>query len=49
MNQLQVYLKVVVDMEDRDERPEAVARELARIVERAYGVKRVEVSNVVED
>ncbi len=49
MDQIQIYLKVTVDMEDRDESPDKVAAELARILNRAYGVRSVEVSSVVDE
>jgi len=49
MNPVQVYLKVLVDMEDRDETPEQLAEELARLLRRAYGVRAVEISSIVDE
>jgi cell division protein FtsX len=49
MDQIQVYLKVTVDMEDRDESPDKISAELARVLQRAYGVRSVEISSVVDE
>ncbi len=49
MSQLQIYLKVEVDMEDRQERPERIAAEMCRMLQRVYGVRSAEVSNITEE
>ena len=46
---LQIYLKVTVDTEDRDEKPEKLAKELVRQAQKVYGVRSAEVSSVVEE
>ena len=42
-----VYLKVELDL-DRKESPERVAAEICRIIRRVYGVRKAEVSSMVE-
>jgi hypothetical protein len=46
---LQIYLKVTVDTEDRDEQPEKLASELVRQAQKVYGVRSAEVSSVVQE
>ncbi|HEY2843581.1 MAG TPA: hypothetical protein VGJ09_08030 [Bryobacteraceae bacterium] len=47
MARTDVYLKVEVDLEDK-ESPERVAAEICRIIRRVYGVRKAEVSSIVE-
>jgi hypothetical protein len=42
-----VYLKVELDL-DAKESPERVAAEISRMIRRVYGVRKVEVSSMVE-
>ncbi len=49
MSQLQIYLKVEVDLEDRHEKPERIASEMCRMLQKLYGVRSAEVSSIVED
>ena len=46
---LQIYLKVTVDTEDRDEQLEKLASELVRQAQKVYGVRSAEVSSVVQE
>jgi len=48
MARLQIYLKVVVDTEENEDRPERLASELCRQAEKVYGVRSAEVTNIVE-
>jgi len=46
-----VYLKVELDLPDSEkdrERPERVAYEICRTIQRIYGVRSAEVSSIVE-
>ena len=45
MPRTDIYLKVVVEHE-RDEKPEKLAEEICRRIEKLYGVRYAEVSNV---
>ncbi len=47
MTRTDLYLKVELDYDDR-ERPERLAQEICRMIRRVYGVRHVEVSNMVE-
>jgi hypothetical protein len=47
MNRADVYLKVELDLDDL-EKPERIAAEICRMLRRVYGVRQVEVSNIVE-
>ncbi len=47
MAKVQIYLKVVVDL-DEGEHPQRLSREICRVVQRVYGVREVEVSNIVQ-
>ncbi len=49
MAQLQIYLKVTVDTEENEDRPEKLGAELCRQVGKVYGVRAAEVTNVVEE
>jgi hypothetical protein len=42
-----LYLKIELDL-DQKESPERVAAEICRMVRRVYGVRKVEVSSMVE-
>ena len=42
-----LYLKVELDL-DPKESPERVAGEISRLIRRVYGVRKVEVSSMVE-
>ena len=42
-----LYLKVELDL-DPKEKPERVAAEICRIIRRVYGVRKAEVSSIVE-
>ena len=46
MPRTDIYLKVVIEHE-RDEKPEKLADELCRRLEKLYGVRYAEVSNVL--
>ena len=46
MKRVDLYLKVEVDL-DEDEKPERVAAEIVRQVERIYVVRRAEVQSTV--
>lgn len=46
MKSLDVYLKVEVDL-DEGESAERVMKELVRVLEKQYGVRRAEVTNVI--
>lgn len=46
MTSIDVYLKVEVDLEDT-ESAEKVQQELVRTLEKHYGVRRAEVTNVI--
>lgn len=48
MQRSNVFLKVVVDHADSD-RPQRLAEEICRRIERLYGVRAAEVSNIVTD
>ncbi len=48
MNAVDIYLKVEADL-DESENARRFAAELCRILERVYGVRRVEVMSVHED
>lgn len=45
MARAQVYFKVDIDF-DRDEDPQRIAREIARQLQKLYGVRTVELSNL---
>lgn len=47
MPRADVYLKIELDLDDL-EKPERVAAEMSRILRKIYGVRHVEVSNIVE-
>jgi hypothetical protein len=42
-----LYLKVELDLDEK-ETPERVAAEICRLIAKVYGVRRAEVSNMVE-
>ncbi len=44
MQRIQVYLKVVVEVDD-EERPEKLTTELQRVLKRVHGVREVELTN----
>lgn len=44
MQRIQVYLKVVVEVDD-DERPDKLTTELQRVLKRVHGVREVELTN----
>jgi len=46
MKRVDLYLKVTVDI-DEEEKPERLARELCRQLEKMYAVRSAELSNVV--
>ena len=47
MPRTDLYLKVELDL-DSNESPERVAAEICRLVRRVYGVRKAEVSSMVE-
>ncbi|MDX2180306.1 MAG: hypothetical protein SFV18_12000 [Bryobacteraceae bacterium] len=49
MARLQIYLKVVIDTDENEDRPERLGAELCRQAEKVYGVRSAEVTNVVEE
>ncbi len=51
MARTHVYLKVELDLPESQkdkERPERVASEICRVIQRVYGVRSVEVSSIME-
>lgn len=48
MAQLQIYLKVVVDTENNEQRSDKLAAELCRVVKKVYGVRSAEATSVIE-
>lgn len=44
MQRIQVYLKVVVELDD-EERPDKLTTELQRVLKRVHGVREVELTN----
>lgn len=46
MKAIDLYLKVEVDLEDGEEE-ERVAKEILRTIQKVYGVRRAELSNVI--
>ena len=47
MKRVDLHIKVTIDLEE-DERPERVAREICRQLEKMYVVRSAELSSVVE-
>jgi len=47
MRRIDLYLKVELDLDEK-ESPERVAAEICRVIRRVYGVRKAEVSNMVE-
>ena len=47
MRRTDVYLKVELELDEK-EPPERVAAEMSRLLRKLYGVRRVEVSSVME-
>lgn len=47
MKNIDVYIKVEVDL-DESEHPQRFAEELCRVLKRVYGVRKAEVSNLLE-
>jgi hypothetical protein len=47
MTRTDLYLKVELDHDDK-ERPERIAQEICRMIRRIYGVRQVEVQNLLE-
>ena len=47
MPRTDVYLKVELDLEEK-ESPERVASEICRMIRRVYGVRKAEVSSMIE-
>ncbi len=46
MQRMDVYLKVELDLDDKD-RPEKLAAEICRQIQKVYGVRSAEISNIV--
>lgn len=46
MKRIDLYIKVTVDLEE-EEKPERVANEICRQIEKIYFVRRAELSNTV--
>ncbi|MCC7156501.1 MAG: hypothetical protein IT161_18135 [Bryobacterales bacterium] len=46
MKRIDVHIKVVIDLED-GENERRLAAEICRVIEKVYGVRRAEVSNIV--
>ncbi len=42
-----MYLKVELDLDDK-EKPERLAAEICRAIRRIYGVRKAEVSSIIE-
>jgi hypothetical protein len=47
MKRTDLYVKVELDYDD-DEKPERLATEICRVIRRVYGVRKVEVSSMIE-
>jgi hypothetical protein len=47
MARTDVYLKVELDLNE-DEKPERVASEICRLIKKVYGVRKAEVSSIIE-
>ncbi|MBN9656874.1 MAG: hypothetical protein J0H49_01775 [Acidobacteria bacterium] len=47
MKNIDVYLKIELDLDD-SENPQRFAEELCRILKKVYGVRKAEVSNLLE-
>ena len=47
MKRADLYLKVELDL-DESEKPERIAAEICRVIQRIYGVRKADVSNIVE-
>jgi hypothetical protein len=47
MQNIDLYLKVEADLEETED-PKQFARELCRTIERVYGVRRAELSSLVD-
>ena len=47
MPRIDLYLKIELDL-DPKESPESVSSEISRLIRRVYGVRKVEVSSMVE-
>jgi hypothetical protein len=47
MRRVDLYLKVELEIDDKDT-PERIAGEICRQLKKNYGVRRAEVSNVIE-
>jgi hypothetical protein len=47
MKRVDLYIKVEVELDDEEETPERVAREICRQVEKIYVVRRAELSSAV--
>ncbi len=46
MKRVDLYIKVTVEL-DEEEKPERIAREICRQLEKMYGVRSAELSNIV--
>ncbi|MCX6594615.1 MAG: hypothetical protein NTZ56_24140 [Acidobacteria bacterium] len=46
---LQIYLKVVIDTDENEDKPEKLGAELVRQAEKVYGVRSAEVTSIVEE
>lgn len=46
MRELQIYVKVVVEVPD-SEQPQRLGREICRVVKKLYGVREVEVTSII--
>ncbi len=49
MGQLQIYIKVSIDTQENQDRPERLGAEICRMVAKVYGVRSAEVTNILED
>ncbi|MEP7351713.1 MAG: hypothetical protein ABI824_00635 [Acidobacteriota bacterium] len=47
MRRVDVYLKVELELDDK-EPPERIALEVSRVARRVYGVRKTEVSSIIE-
>jgi hypothetical protein len=47
MKRVDLYIKVEVELEEEEEKPERVAREICRQIEKIYVVRSAELSNTI--
>jgi hypothetical protein len=47
MRRVDIYLKVELELDDK-EPPERIAREVSRVAAKVYGVRKTEVSSIID-